>query len=214
MLGACSGNGTVKPPAATQPTVISGMLVPFTASSADTIQEQLTGLSAPIASNGNFDLNLPSTATMNSTYGNLLNSKDDTFGLCTTTNVTAPSGFKSIVFSTLNSMKGTTFVAENVSPLPGGNAVSYKVWWFATVAGTVTVNNTGCLGYGTVNQSLVFKQGWNVMDVTVNGASTTITRAANQTPGRLTWKNKNSVQSLESQALNPYLFNPWAALRK
>lgn len=190
------------------------MLVPFTAGSADTIQQQLTGLSAPIASNGNFDLGLPSTAIMNNTYGNVLNDANSTFGLCTTNNVTAPSGFKSIAFTTLNSMKGMTFVAENLSPLPGSNGVSYKAWWFASVAGTVTANNTGCIGFGTVNQSLVFKQGWNVMDINVNGSATTITRAANQTPGRLTWKNKNSVQSLESQALNPYLFNPWAALHK
>ncbi|GAA4023472.1 hypothetical protein GCM10022631_42740 [Deinococcus rubellus] len=213
LLGAC-GSITVNPPPATQPTAISGMLVPFAAGSADTIQQQLTGLSAPIASNGNFDLGLPSTAIMNGTYGNLLNDANSTFGLCTTNNVTAPSGFKSIAFTTLDSMKGMTFVAENLSPLPSGNAVSYKAWWFATVAGTVTVNNTGCIGFGSINQSLVFKQGWNVMDVTVNGANTTIALAANQTPGRLTWKNKNDVQSLASQALNPYLFNPWAALRQ
>ena len=217
-LSACGGGSvTVTPdptPTPTQPTAILGTLSPFTAGSADKMEQQLTGITAPLASNGNFNLGLPKTATMTSTYSNLLNTTDNTFGLCDAGyQITAPDGFKSIAFTTLDSLKGTTFVAENLSPLPGSTGVSYKAWWFANLAGDVNVN-ANCIGFGKLNQSLTFVQGWNVMDITVTGSSTTISRAADQVPGRLTWKNKNAVQSLSSQALNPYLFNPWAALRK
>ncbi|WP_420595336.1 hypothetical protein [Deinococcus sp.] len=220
ILSACGGGGTVAPepeveqPIPDQPIAILGTLVPFTSGEANKIEQQLTGLTAPILSSGNFDLGLPVTGTMNSKYGTLLNEKDNTFGLCTEGfTITAPDGFKSIAFTTLNSLKGSTFVAENNSPLFGSDAASYKAWWFATVDGTVTVK-ANCIGFGDIDQSLEFKKGWNVMDIMVTGSSTTISRAEDQTPGRLTWKNIKSAQALSAQALNPYIFNPWAALRK
>ncbi|TSA88113.1 hypothetical protein FNU79_02495 [Deinococcus detaillensis] len=208
VLGACGSTTPVTPPA-TQPTAVSGTLVPFTAGTADNVTSQQANLSSPLTATGNFDIALPDVATMNSTHAKDLNSADNTFGLCTGSPITAPSGFKSVAITTLISQKGATFVAENVA----GSTVSYKGWWFANMAGTVTVN-ANCIGFGNVNQSLTFKQGWNVMDFTYNGTSTSIALAPNQTPGRLTWKNKNAVQSLSSQALNPYLFNPWAALNR
>ena len=211
LLGAC--NKLTNPnPTPTQPTAISGTITPFTAGQADQVVQQLTGIKTSLTNTGNFDLPLPSVATVNSSYANLLNSKDETFGFCSTTNVTAPSGFKSLAFTTLFTSKNGALLNEYSAQLPAASGVSYKAWWFANVAGTVTANNTGCIGFGSVNQSLVFKQGWNVFDINVNGNTTTITRAANQTPGRLPWtRTSANVQAL---SLNPYLFNPWAALHK
>ncbi len=205
LLGACNVSVT-KPPTATQPTSIIGHITP--AGTVDKVEEQYTGLNAPVAANGNFDLALPTAPSVP------LNEASNTFGLCTSGSVSGPSGFKSLAITTLQGMKGSAFVAEYVSPLNTTSGISYRAWWYANMAGTVTAANADCVGFGSVNQSLTFKKGWNVMDVTVTGASTSITRATNQTPGRLIWKNKNSVQSLEAQSLNPYLFNPWAALRQ
>ena len=217
ILSACGGGTVVTPdpgnPTPTQATAILGTLIPFNGQ-ADNIEQQLTGINAPILSSGDFDLGLPSASTIDSKYSKLLNEKNNTFGSCTSQTITAPDGFKSIAFTTLLTQKGSTFVVEVKSPLFGSDVASYKAWWFATVSGTVNVDAKGCIGFGTVKQNLDFEKGWNVMDVVVNGSSTSITRAADQTPGRLTWKDKNSALSLSAQALNPYIFNPWAALRK
>jgi hypothetical protein len=210
LLSACGGGEVIVEPTPTQPTAIFGTLTPFTVGTADQMQEQLTDVRAPISATGNFDFGLPNVAAQ---FPNLLNNKDATFVSCDAP-ITGPDGFKSFPISILFSLKGGAFVAENIS----GSVVSYKVWWFANTAGTLTVN-ANCSVFGKVNQSLTFTQGWNVVDVSYNGTATTFTRSTDQNPGRLIWKDKKAAQSLASQALGGkaldlYFFNPWAALKK
>jgi hypothetical protein len=201
LLSACGGGEVITDPPA-QPTAIFGTLTPFTAGSADTIREQDTGITAPIAVSGNFDLTLLNVGAQ---YPNLLSTKDNTFAGCDPGAViTGPDNFKSFQITRLFSDKGGVQVAENVQ----GSITVYKTWWFATVPGTLNIN-AKCLFLGTINQSLTFTQGWNVIDISVNGTSTTLTRAADQNPGRLVWKDKKSAQSLDAQAIKPYTFNPW-----
>lgn len=204
LLSACGGGEVtvIVEPQVPGPKAILGTLTPFTAGTADQMQEQLTDVRAPIAATGEFDLGLPNIGAR---YANLLNGKDNTFGFCDPgASITGPDNFKSFQISSLFSLKSGTVVAENVQ----GNITTYKTWWFATTDATLNVN-AKCLGFGVIKQSLAFTQGWNVIDIAVNGTSTTLTRAADQMPGRLPWKDKKSAQSLGAQSVQPYTFNPW-----
>ncbi|MFC5848725.1 hypothetical protein [Deinococcus petrolearius] len=206
LLAACGGSvtptgsgGDEVPPVtapAEQPGRILGQITPFTAGQASRVMPEELTISAPVRGEGLFDLALPGATAMTTTYADLLFAATDVFGACEKVTTTAPASLRLYPIATLKTDTGQTLTAR------AAGSTTVKNWWFASQAASYTFQGE-CLGLGTVDVTFNFKLGWNVLDVTYGGTSTTYTQvAAPTTP--VEWR----AGGLGSQRLGNAL-EPW-----
>ncbi|AWN23835.1 hypothetical protein DKM44_11855 [Deinococcus irradiatisoli] len=207
----------MKPPTPTntQPTVISGVVTPWTQGQTGTIRPPLIPeLSTTVDTTGNFNLPLPNVATMTSTYSGDLTDASVLKNSCTNGTVTATEGLKFAVIADLE-VVGKNPTYYTYSSYENGK-LSYKAWWFANKAGTITADADCAVSVvvGRLKANLTLKAGWNIVNYVQDASSSnfvyTLTTGT-QTNAKMTWRpNPISSQSLQA---HDRLANPWGLLR-
>ena len=193
------GGGGEIPPITTpaeQTGRILGQITPFTAGQAGSVKPEELNESAPVSGQGLFDLALPGTTTMTTTYADLLFRSSDVFGACENVTTTAPDSLRLYPIARLTTDTGQTLTAN------ASGSTTAKNWWFANQDASYTFQGN-CLGLGSVSATFNFKLGWNVLDVTYGGASTTYAQVDAPTTA-VEWR----AGGLGSQRLNNAL-EPW-----
>lgn len=175
---------------------IPGQITPFTAGQAARVKPEELNESAAVSATGGFDLALPTVTTTTATYADLLFNPTEVFGACENVTTTAPDSLRLYPIATLKTDTGQTLTAN------ASGSTTAKNWWFANQDASYTFKGE-CLGLGTVNATFNFKLGWNVLDVTYGGSSTTYTQVEAPT-GPVEWR----TGGLGSQRLNNAL-EPW-----
>ena len=175
---------------------IPGQITPFSAGSANSVNTEDFDERAAVSGSGMFDLALPTATTINTAYADVLFSASDVFGACENIITTAPASLRLYPVAKLQTDTGQTLTAN------ASGSTTVKNWWFASQDAAYTFRGE-CLGLGTVNASFNFKLGWNVIDVTYGGSSTTYTQVEAPT-APVEWR----TGGLGSQRLNNAL-EPW-----
>lgn len=209
LLASC--DVTVKPPTPVpNPNIISGQISPWTAGWANSvhpvngaIENPGTAFTAKVNSSGQFDLNLPNSATMNSTYGDDLMKFNDSFASCAKFQSNAPAGMKIAQINELITDKNKSISASS------NGGVNFMLWWYVTQGATVTMTGSDCV-FGSTNSTLALKQGWNVVKqaITSSGGKNVSTYTVITAPTqRVTWKATDAT--LASQGLSSNILRPW-----
>lgn len=224
LLASCGGGETPAPqqPEPEQPApigmadTIQGQIKPYegapTHVSVPLLNQSAVGAlknaQAPVDASGNFTLRLPDAAAMDQsedlqTPGEALGG-----GSCAAGAVTAPQGLKIFPVYALEGNNGKQYIDKLDDGK--GNAAVTRLRVYSTADGRVLLNGT-CL-LATLSGDLNLKRGWNVVEGTFTGGTSSF-RVIDASTNSATFVERGiNAGSLSSLSLPANIFEPWKSL--
>lgn len=166
---------------------------------------------ASVNPQGQFNLNFPNAAAMNSTYAATQIPARDMFG-CSAAEIqtfSAPGGMQITPENYLVSNKNERYITPVNATKTNYN---FRGWWYSTVSGTLRFKGN-CIITGPVDTTLNLERGWNVINVQTLGSNAGTTYAVSAQPTtRTNWTQAAAAAALSVQGVSPEILTPWKAL--
>ena len=218
ILSACGGDPSPEPQPTEQAGLISGVVQPMKPTTTSVfpvngaVETPGTSFTAAVQPNGNFDLALPTSATLNANYASDLNSVKSSYSYCdrnldpnATFTTNAPDDMKMLQINELSSNDGRTLIASS------NGGATFREWWYVDRDYQLTFTGTNCFSIGDVSADLALKKGWNVIEhnwKAVGDKNVTTYQVIAQPTARTVYTD-SSMAAQSVKGFNINMLRPW-----
>lgn len=216
LLSACGGPSTPEP--TEQAGLISGQVQPMRATTTSVtpvnaaVETPGRPFTTTVQANGNFDLNLPNSAKLNSSYATDLKTVKASYSYCdkslvpdATFTTNAPDDMKMLQINELRSNDARQLVATT------NDGTTFREWWYVDRDIQLTFTGTNCFFIGDINANLNLKKGWNVVEQTMTpvGEKVVTTFKLLTQPTTRTVYTDGSMTAQSNRSFNINMLRPW-----